>query len=297
MGEVRQMHTRTVIAIPPSYDEYEELELESTGKYLNYLKNEGASCVMTTAGTSHYSLLTIEEIHKLNKKVVSSFSGHKIIGVPALNIKEAKKFISYANNYIDEKTNLMLLYPERYYDDESMIEYFSDLRKETKNKIYIHAKVVRKGNGGIWNFTSNIINKLYDNGTLQGIKEEHTSLPEAYNFVSDLNKNIDVIVAGGSMRRYEFLKSAGANSFLAGVGNLFPRVEENYIYRPQKQEYLDIEKKMFKVFMKYGWHKSLRIALKYLDLTCYNDRKPWAKIKETEKQSIINVIEEIKNVK
>jgi hypothetical protein len=81
------------------------------------------------------------------------------------------------------------------------------------------------------------------------------------------------------------------------VGNLFPRVEENYIYRPQKQEYLDIEKKMFKVFMKYGWHKSLRIALKYLDLTCYNDRKPWAKIKETEKQNIINVIEEIKNVK
>ena len=54
---------------------------------------------------------------------------------------------------------------------------------------------------------------------------------------------------------------------------------------------------MFNVFMKYGWHKSVRIALKYLDLTCYNNRDPWAKSSEKEKEEIMNVIQEINNVK
>ena len=73
------------------------------------------------------------------------------------------------------------------------------------------------------------------------------------------------------MRRYEFLRSAGANAFLSGVGNLFPDVEQRYIDRDIDLP-LQLEKKMFDVFMKYGWHKSLRIALDYLDLTCYNNR-------------------------
>jgi len=46
--------------------------------------------------------------------------------------------------------------------------------------------------------------------------------------------------------------------------------------------------------MKNGWHKSLRISLKYLDLTCYNNRQPWPATTEKELQEIVKVIEEIK---
>ena len=61
------MHTRTVIGIPCSYDKQEELEIESTKKYLNYLDEHSAHTVMTTEGTSNFNLLSEEEIHKLNK--------------------------------------------------------------------------------------------------------------------------------------------------------------------------------------------------------------------------------------
>ena len=287
---------RTVVGIPASYDSSENLEIDSTIKYLNYLDNQKVHTVMTTAGTSHFNLLDIEEIHTLNKTVVENFSKHKIIGVPALSTKLANKFIAKANEYIDDKTNLMLLYPDRYYDERHIIKFMCSLREQTKNNIYIHGKTIRNAVGGVWDYNSRVINTLYDLGVLQGIKEEHSNLAKSYNFVSELDNRIDVIVAGGSMRRFEFLKSAGANSFLSGVGNLFPSVEQDYLTFNNSKS-IELEKKMFKVFMKYGWHKSLRVGLSHLDLTCHNNRQPWPELKYDEKKEIIDIIEEIKNEK
>ena len=284
------------MGIPASYDSSENLEIDSTIKYLNYLDNQKVHTVMTTAGTSHFNLLDIEEIHTLNKTVVENFSKHKIIGVPALSAKLANKFIAKANEYIDDKTNLMLLYPDRYYDERHIIKFMCSLREQTKNNIYIHGKTIRNAVGGVWDYNSRVINTLYDLGVLQGIKEEHSNLAKSYNFVSELDNRIDVIVAGGSMRRFEFLKSAGANSFLSGVGNLFPSVEQDYLTFNNSKS-IELEKKMFKVFMKYGWHKSLRVGLSHLDLTCYNNRQPWPELKYDEKKEIIDIIEEIKNEK
>ena len=54
------------------------------------------------------------------------------------------------------------------------------------------------------------------------------------------------------------------------------------------------EKQLFSVFMKHGWHKSLRIALKYLDLTCYYDRKPWPTTSALEEEAIKQIVEKIR---
>ena len=50
------LQNRSIIAIPPSYDKEERLEIKSTVGYLKYLKTYGAQCVMTTAGTSQFNL-------------------------------------------------------------------------------------------------------------------------------------------------------------------------------------------------------------------------------------------------
>lgn len=285
---------RVVVAIPTSYGKDQELETTSTRKYLKYLQANETSVVMTTAGTSHFNLLNINEIHELNKVIVSGFHGQKIIGVPALSTKDAIQFVNKANSYIDVETNLMLLYPDRFYNQQQIVSYMKSVSEHTENKIYIHAKAIRKATGGIWDYDFDTLNRLYDIGVLKGIKEEHSSLSKSYDFVSNLDNRMDVIVAGGSMRRFEFLKSAGANSFLSGVGNLFPSIEKRYL-ESESIESLEIEKKMFSVFMEFGWHKSLRVALRHLGLTCFYDRDPWPQVKESEKQKIINIIEEIKN--
>lgn len=287
------MLRRTVVGIPASYSEDQSLETESTIRYLSYLEDQGVHTVMTTAGTSHFNLLNIDEIHALNKAVANSFKGNKIIGVPALSNRDAVAFIERANDYIDSSCRLMLLYPERYYSEDEIVDYMSDLRSHTDNKIYIHGKTIRNATGGSWDYNASVINKLYNYGILEGIKEEHSNLSKSYDFVSEIHPEVDIIVAGGSMRRYEYLQSAGANSFLSGVGNLFPKVEQDYL-DGSTADSLNKEKQMFSVFMKYGWHKSLRIALKHLDLTCYHNRKPWPVTSVLEEEAIKKVVENIR---
>jgi dihydrodipicolinate synthase/N-acetylneuraminate lyase len=285
---------RVIVAIPASYDQDEALEVQSTIEYLKYLQKAKVETVMTTAGTSHFNLLSLEEIHLLNKTVVENFEGQKIIGIPALSTTQAVEFVSVANSYIDENTNLMALYPERFYDESEIINYMSNIRSKTNNKIYIHGKTIRNATGGVWDYNSSVLNQLYDCGVLLGIKEEHSNLYKSYDFISNLKPALDVIVAGGSMRRFEFLESAGANSFLSGIGNLFPHIEKKYL-NGSKIKPLELEKKFFDVFMKYGWHKSLRIGLDLMGITCYNDRSPWPKRESVEYDEIKKIIEVLKN--
>ena len=287
------MQARTVVGIPVSYDARENLEFESTKKYLNYLENNQVDTVMTTEGTSNFSLLSTNEIHDLNKSVVQNFKGNKIVGVPSLSLRDTVSFVERAKNYLDNNSSLMFLYPERFYNEKIILEYFRKIKDATGSKIYIHGKSIRSATGGNWHYNSDVVNALYKESVLKGIKEEHPNLLKSYDFVSNLEKDIDVIVAGGSMRRYEYLNSAGANSFLSGVGNLFPSIEQEYI-NGNKYEPLEKEKKIFSIFMKIGWHKSLRISLKYLDLTCYNNRSPWPSTTEQELRQISKAIEEIK---
>jgi dihydrodipicolinate synthase/N-acetylneuraminate lyase len=187
----------------------------------------------------------------------------------------------------------MALYPDRWYDNKTIISYFSEIKKECKNPLYVHCMKMRSGRGGSWDYTGDVLISLYENGIISGIKEEHSSLKDSYDFVSSLDSNLDIIVAGGSMRRHQYLRSAGANTFLSGLGNLFPRIEQQYMKGVNIDEALSAETMLFDVFMKYGWHKSLRESLRQKGLTCTFDRMPWPKVSAEESEEIKNVLSKI----
>lgn len=266
-----------VVAIPPSYDNNQNLEVTSTINYINYLESNGASYVMTTAGTSQFNLLSNEEVHTLNR-AVSKFGGTKILGVPPLSTKQSMRFVKECSEYIDDNTKLMCLYPDRYYSHSTIYDYIKSVSIQIGRSIYVHTPKMRNAVAGDWNYEADILNKLYDDGYVCGIKEEHSSLESAYNFIQSLTPSLHIIVAGGSMRRFNFLEPAGANSFLSGVGNIRPQLELKFLEEKEmkaKMKLISIEANMFKVFMKHGWHKSLRESLRLSKLTCFFDRQPW----------------------
>ena len=217
--------TKNVVPIPPSYDKTEALCLNDTQSYLGFLESEGVSTVMTTAGTSQFGLMDTHEILDFNE-CVSQFGGTKILGVPQIPTVKMKQFI--LDSRYDKDTFFMGLYPDRFYDNKTIIDYFKRLRDFTENPIYVHGMFMRAGRGGQWNFTADVLSELFTDGIIRGIKEEHSDLAQAYNLVLNLPDEMDVIVAGGSMRRHQFLRSAGANSFLSGVGNMIPSIENEY---------------------------------------------------------------------
>jgi len=296
------MKYRTVVPIPPSYTKEGALDLKPIKEYTGFLYSRGISDVMTTAGTSQFDLLSLDEVHKLNKEVCTRFKKNVILGVPPLPLKGTTDFIKQSlYEYAGDKTSFMVLYPERHYDDDTIINFFSKVHEQTGCLLYIHAMWMRSGLGGFWDYTSKVINTLYDKGVIKGIKEEHFDLGKAFNFVRGLDKNMDVIVAGGSMRRHQYLRHAGANAFLSGIGSIFPKVETDYAQLLEHpsfnvvDKYLNLESKLFDVFMKHGWHRSLRYALSWEGLGCDHDREPWSPRNGEFKGDIIACLEEIKN--
>ena len=295
------MPTTTVIAIPPSYTPEEELETDTTINYLNYLSSRGVGRVMTTAGTSQFNLLSLEEIHSFNACLVDCFEGEKIIGIPPLSTKDSERFAVEAEKYLDDNSALMALYPDRYYGDDIVSEYLKNIREHTRKPIHVHGMVMRSGFGGSWNYQHDILSSLYEQEIVGGIKEEHSDFKKSYDFIKGLPSEMDVIVAGGSMRRHQYLRSAGANAFLAGIGNLFPEIELDYCKSIDNQEdtfkHLDLETKLFNVFMTNGWHQSLRAGLNIMNLTCIGNRSPWPPMSEDLRKQISKIISEVKNEK
>ena len=134
------------------------------------------------------------------------------------------------------------------------------------------------------------------------MKEENSSLAASFDFVDEVRRcsdSFDIIVAGGSTRRHKFLTNAGANSFLAGVGNFFPEIEISYCEKLDAGEStiqeIQIETDLFRVFNKYGWHKSLRIGLSELQLGCSYDRQPWSDRQKRACRDIATILETIRD--
>ena len=293
---------RPVYPVVPSYFKNEDLDLETTIKYIKYLEDNGANIIMTTAGTSQFNLLSIEEVREINNITANNFTKTKILGLQTLSSRYLNDEIKYLNQQKHKLTSIMLLFPDRYYHDKEIIEWAYSAADLSIYPVFIHGMFMRNGTGGIYNYSAEIYNELIKHKNIIGTKEETSILSQSFNIVNKIeDKNFNIIVAGGSMRRFMFLLSAGAKSFLSGVGSIFPKIAElffdaynNNDIKACKNIITEFETPLFNTFMNIGWHPSLREALKLKGLCNYN-RKPFAILSEKEKLKIQKIILSLEN--
>jgi len=275
-----------VYPIPPSFKIDESIDLESTKKYINYLKQNGAKILMTTAGTSQFNLLDKDEIRSLNQ-IVSEFDGKKIIGLPSLSMYHLETEIRLLNDKNLEDCSLLIIFPERYYNDEQVVKFFEQVTKISNYPVLAHGNPIKVGNGGNLDYGKNLLKKLSKIPNFIGIKEESSSLDFASKNLSNLN--LEIIVAGGSMSRFWFLQPFGATTYLTGVGSFNPKIEEDFYmnysnenFEEAKKIMENYEKPLFETFMNLGWHASMRYALNQMGYI-QNNRKPFVELTESEK--------------
>ena len=266
-----------VYPIAPSFDTNEELDLPSTKKYLKYLEEKGSKIVMTTAGTSQYNLMTVAEVRLFNE-AATTFNGQKILGIPALSTKLLKEEIRHLNSIADPSTSsILIIFPERYYNDKQVIRFFEDICEVSDLDILVHGNSLRKGSGGMYEYSKPLLKSLSKIRNFIGMKEESSTLVHS---IKNIPEGLEVIVAGGSMRRFWALEPHGATTFLSGVGSFNPEWEEAFYTTyftdidKAKEIMTKVETPLFNTFMKEGWHLSMRTALKSLGFI-QNDRAPF----------------------
>jgi len=287
MGDRRsishQIGQNVVLPIPPSYHKDGSLDKAETSKYVQWLDKSGVKCIMTTAGTSQFNLLSEADISALNRICYYDFDGYKILGIPPLSLQRTLDFIRASfisdTNFLDEypKTCLLIMYPERYYGNDNIIDFFYKIADESPLPIMIHGMFMRHATGGTYDYTAELINQILKHDNIIGIKEETSELNKAYNVCMDVNTDDNVVVAaGGSMRRFNALSPTGIQTWLGGVSNMFPDVELAFRQDTTRMELIqDFENPMFKLFMAIGWHRAMRYAMGVLGLGCKIQAKPF----------------------
>ena len=288
--------TKPVYPIPPSFKD-DQLDLDSTIKYLSYLERKGATRVLTTAGTTQFNLLSIDEIYNLNKCLVSNFKKHKILGLPAISLKHLRHEIERLNMLNSDHTSLLILFPERYYTNTQILNFFQVVCSESNYPVYLHGNSLRKGNGGTFEYTNELLQDLLELDNFIGMKEEYSSLDLAIKNIQDLD--LDIIVAGGSMRRFWTLLPFGASSFLTGIGSFNPTHAESFYNYCENDDFnnciriiQDYETPTFKKFMSIGWHASMREALRHQGFIC-NNREPFVSLTKEQKKEVIKTLQYI----
>ena len=285
-----------VYPIAPSFDLSENLELDSTKRYLKHLEDSGAKIVMTTVGTSQYNLLNIREIRVLNK-VVSTFGGEKIIGLPVVSQVHLIDEINLLNDYCDvDTTSILVLFPERYYDDMQVVEFFEHVCEASNFPVLAHGNVLRKGRGGSYEYSKPLLERLSKIDGFIGIKEESSNMMYA---TVNLPEGLEIIVAGGSMKRFWTLEPHGATTYLVGVGSFTPTVEEDFYSSYSDGDLMraknimdKFETPLFATFMAEGWHLSMRTALKHMGFIKH-DRKPFKQPSVEASHKIVSALNQL----
>ena len=308
----KEVFSTPIFPIPPAFtDVYQdedgtthgnELDLENIARYVKYLDLKRAEVVMTTDGTSGYNLLNFSEILQFNRIVVENFSKTVVVGVPAYDNRTAKSFVEefekIAEEHID-RVYYMWLYPEKYYNDEIIQEYFFELTNHCKRPCLFHAKPMNHAKHGYAvDFEPELINSIASHPNIVGMKEESSHMAKATQVISKINTDeFAVIVAGGSMSRFEMQEENGACSFLTGLGSLFPEYALNYFdiksQNLSTRTFLGQEQEAFEVLMGMGWHLGFRTAMQEMGFHEPFTRSPFPLANDKQREDVNELVKKL----
>jgi len=294
--------TGPVIPLPTPFNSKYEVDYDSLGSYVKFLADAGIRNVMTTVGTSRFSLLTDEEVKKVNETVVRAAEGRMVTIVANPQVGGTARAIDFAKHAEQIGADYFLAYfPERHYGADNTYAFFKAIAEQlTSTGILIHEMPMRNGYGaGSVQYSLDLLDRLLDLPLVSGVKEEALDAEYSNAIVERISGKAIVIGAGGGMSRY-FLRDfdRGSKAFLGGIGNFQPELElEFYALMAGGQREKagrivnEIELPYFAKTVPMGWHPSLKCALALKGLLPEFERPPMKQIEGEEKLQLKAVLQ------
>jgi hypothetical protein len=230
------------------------------------------------------------EVLEVHKFIFNKFSGYPDVGIyighPYLATKkQLDRYFSSLRPFRGQITAISMLYPERYYGIDGVIEDFMNYPKSFGFNTLIHEmKFVSGWDGELIDWPEDLLNRLLDQDNIVGVKEDSKNDNVTIKLINKYLDEKHIIVAGHGKRRtlklYE--ETNGSFGWLNGSSIIAPELgfafskalNEHGPSNAFIQTYIkDFEVPFFNVVKKYGWH----MAHKYfLSLRGYsvNERFP-----------------------
>ena len=297
--DIRKKIYGPVFPVPPAFDEPGNLDTESVISYTKHLCRNHARILMVTAGTSRLSLLNFKEIAALNQAVAQAAAGSDVLTIGGLPpFGSTKMVIELARKAVKDGCNALLIYyPDKFYSDDAVYEYYVRIALESDSPLMIHGVPFQHGRcRAMVPYSIDLCCKLAEIENVVGMKEEFGSEELRYKLATRLGQRIPLIVAGGSMRKYLGSTLYGIRSWLVGVGSFFPKIEQSFFDIVQSGDYAaaleivkHIEEPFFDIAMPIGWHVAMRSMLSILGLMPEYERKPMVMAEPEQRNQLISI--------
>lgn len=287
--------TGPVFPITIPFLEDQSVDYASLGSYCDFLVNKGAKNLLVTVGTSRFNLLTSHEMLEVNKIVASSGNSDTTVVVsgPGPNSGSKSENIAFAKEAaLCGADGLIVVFPERYYGHSHVVEFFLSVADASPIPIWIHAVPFRDGFGGVNSsvkFTLDLLETLSEHPNIVGVKEENGDRALFVEIFSSLKHQLNIIGAGGAMRRYLKDHPLGAQCYLVGIESFVPHLGLNFFNLMSEGRLVEAEAialnhedAFFKIAVKYGWHRSLKAALHICGLMPLYERDPFPPLSDIE---------------
>lgn len=290
-----------VYPICPAFKRDGALDLGKTASYVRYLVKGGAKNLITTAGTSRFNLLSEDEVRELNATVCdASGDALTIVGNPVSGGTDSA--ISVARHAQEIGANaLLVFYPERFYSNEDVFDYFSDISEAAPQiGIMAHAwpmRAAKPTSGATVPFSVSLVRMMSDLPNFIGMKEEHGDDNLRYELVTAFAEDLAFIVAGSAMAMYLSAAPYGVRTYLTSIGSFYPPIEEDFYSAHSEGRFNDAlalvrkyEDPFFAVAKPMGWHLAMKATLDLMGLMPRYERLPLKPLSESDSAAISRVI-------
>jgi len=302
--DLKQRLEGCVYTVFTPFDEDENIDYASLEKYLAHLYKDGARKFYVMAYNSRYSQLKHAEIMQLNEfciKTVKKLDPKNLVVVGDPIHCSTKETIEFTKHAKDTGADLVsLIVREKYFNDEQILEHFSEVGTATKMPILVHEMPFLSGYDGTqMHWPHSLFKKLPSIPEIVALKEDAKDFTTTC-LALELEPRIRVVIAGKKSTLMQY-RPFGAKSYLNGISMLDARIGEAFWEAWKKDDQVTIQyilEKLEAPFFdkcasKYGWHRTNKALLQAAGFMHRRDRMPLKALNDLEYQEVVAVNQEI----
>ncbi len=286
--------------------ENEDIDYENLEKYLTILYKQGARKFYAMAYNSRYSQLNDSEIYELNEfciKTVKHLNNDNIVIVGDPIHGSTKNSTEFAMHAKDTGADLIsLIVREKYFDDEQVIEHYSQIGKASNIPILVHEMPFLSGyDGKQMHWPHTLIKSLIKVPQIIALKEDAKDYDMAKAALS-LEPNIRIIIAGTKNKLMQYQK-LGVQAYLNGISIIDASIGEKFwkAFQDNDEQTInfildELEAPFFdNCAAKYGWHRANKALLQASGYMHRRDRMPLKHMSDKEFIEVQNIYKKIFN--
>jgi len=287
----------------PAYD----VDYDAACRYVDFLYEEGVRNFYIMTYNSRFSLLSWDEIKKLNEIVTRRIKSKpeeciSIVADPLVNPTSVSvEFAQHAESIGADLISLIFM--ERHYNDDQIFNHFNTVAQNSNIGILIHEQKLPSSKGGPHNlYPLGLLDRLADIENVIALKEDSKSPGFSEKVIETVGDRLNILISGRGKRQFVHFHRMGCHGYLVGVGSFAPKVSLDFYDACLNDDMTtawgiinEIERPFLSVGMKYGWHPSLKSAMEEEGIMNRFERPPLIQIPDAHHKEIVQILQKIKS--